>query len=332
MSPQVSFEDHENLRRAAIIIAALGEDLAGEVCSQLPPGQILALGDELAALQEVPTAELNQVLAEFLGRLQTSASLGGRAYARSVMGSALGNSGGYHNDDIGLTILGRLDDIDATVLWGIVRAERQQTIAALVTHLSATNAGALLSFLDEETAADIAYRAAHLATPSPGAMQALGEALEMQLRATRTRSGSTQEVSLQFVVDLIGSMSPNRGQQLLAALQQLDGSFGESVAEQVFTFEDLARLVDHDLQLVLRAVDLSVVVMALKGSSAELRKRIKQNLSQRVQERLEEELDLLGAVPLSQVHEAQRQVCHQAHQLADAGEIGLTSGSEQYVQ
>jgi flagellar motor switch protein FliG len=296
--PHLNFEDHENLRRAAIIIAALGEDLAGEVCSQLPPGQILALGDELAALQEVPTAELNQVLAEFLGRLQTSASLGGPAYARSVIGSALGSSGGYHHDDIGLTILGRLNDLDPAVLWQIVREERRQTIAALLTHLSAVNAAALLSFLDEEAAADIAYRAAHLSTPSPGAMQALGESLEMELRATRTRSGSTQEVSLQFVVDLIGSMSPDRGQQLLAALQQMDGHFGESVAEQVFTFEDLARLVDHDLQLVLRAVDLSVVVMALKGSSAELRARIKQNLSQRVQERLEEELDMLGAVAL----------------------------------
>ena len=334
MSSVVTTLHQPSLRQAAIIVATLGEDLAKEVCSQLPASQVLALGDELAALQEVSAAELNQALAEFVGRLRTSASVGGPAYARSVLAGSLGYAGASRRevDHAGQTILSRLSDLDPKTLWRIVSEEKPQTIAALVTHLSPANAGQLLGHLEGRVAADIAHRAARLSAPSPGAMQALGEALELELRAARADLGDTPEVSVQFLVDLIGSMAPDRGKQMLEALQEVDKALGEGVAEQVFTFEDLTQLSDRDLQIALRAVDLVVLVTALKGTSVELRERMKQNLSQRGRERLDEEFELLGAVPISQVHEAQRQVCNAARALSDKGEIGLGSAAEEYLE
>ena len=50
MSPPSS----ENLRKAAMVVAALGEELAVEVCSHLPMGEVLALGQEISKLQQVP--------------------------------------------------------------------------------------------------------------------------------------------------------------------------------------------------------------------------------------------------------------------------------------
>jgi flagellar motor switch protein FliG len=324
-----------SLRHAAIVIAALGEELASEVCSHLPASQVLALGDELASLQDVPTIEINQVLGEFVGRVRSSTTVGGPAYARSVLSSALGQalSGSRREmDDIGVTILSRLDDLDPALLWRLIQDEKPQTIAALLSRVSPTTAGHLLSHCDERRAADIAYRAARLSVPSPGTIHALGEALELELRATRAGSGEAPEVSLQFVVDLINTMAPEQGKQVLAALTEVDGDFGAGVAEQVFTFENLMSITDRDLQLVLRAVDVAVLAMALKGTPAELRERLKQNLSQRGKERLDEESEMLGPVPLSQVQEAQRQVCQTARQLSEAGEIGLSSAAEEYVE
>ena len=333
-APDPSLQRASLLRQAAIVVAALGEDLAKEVCGKLPASQVLALGDELAALQEVSAAELNQALAEFVGRLRTSASVGGPAYARSVLEGTLGYGGAGRRevDHSGLTILSRLSDLDPELLWRIVSEEKPQTIAALVTHLSPANAGQLLTHVEGRVAADIAHRAARLSAPSPGAMQALGEALELELRAARADLGDTPEVSIQFLVDLIGSMAPDRGKQVLEALQAVDQALGEGVAEQVFTFDDLTQMSDRDLQIVLRAVDLAVLVTALKGTPAELRERVKQNLSQRGRERLDEEFEMLGAVPVSQVQDAQRQVCNAARELSDKGEIGLGSAAEAYLE
>lgn len=317
-------------RRAAIILAALGEELATEVCSAMPADQVLALGEELSRLENVSPTELNEVLGDFVQRLQTN--LGGPAYARSLLRGTLGDSQLREMGAIGLAGATRLSEVEPALLARVLRDEQPQIIAAVLTHLTGAQAGQLLVHFDEQAAADIAYRAAHLGNPAPGAMPALVEAVQRELRVTQSYSGSIAEVSLDFVVDLIGNMPAERGQAVVAALQQVDQGFGDHVAEQIFTFDDIAGLTDPDLQILLRAVDMSVLVMALKGVAAELRERLKQNLSQRGRERLDEEMTLLGPVPLSQVQEAQRQVCQQAVKLAEAGEIRLAGGEIQYVE
>lgn len=323
-----------NVRKAAIIISALGEELAAEVCASLPVTQVLALGEEISRLRHVTASEFNEILDEFVSLAGSSANLGGVAYARSLLDSTLGaaqTASLQEADPDGLVILARLNELEPAVLWRVLRAENRQTIAAILSHLTASNAAQLLTNMDGETAADIAYRAAHLTSPSPGAMQALAATLDMELRAAHSRLGSTPDISLQFVVDLIGSMPPARGKQMLEALHGVDKEFGEGVAEQVFTFDDIITLSDTDLQVLLRQLEMGVLVLALKGTPPELRERAKQNLSQRGRERLDEEMEMLGPVPLSQVQDAQRQVCHQARALAEAGEIGLDSGSTEYV-
>lgn len=323
-----------NLRKAAIIISALGEDLASEVCAALPVNQVLALGEEISHLRQVPATEFNEILDEFVGLAGSQTNLGGATYARSLLDNTLGaaqTTSMQEADSDGLAILARLNDLEPGVLWRVVQAENRQTIAAILSHLTASNAAQLLSNMEGEPAADIAYRAAHLASPSPGAMRALATTLDLGLRAAHSRLGSTPDVSMQFVVDLIGSMPTARGKQMLEALHGVNKEFGEGVAEQVFTFEDIVTLSDADLQVLLRQLEMSVLVLALKGTPAELRDRAKQNLSQRGRERLDEEMEMLGPVPLSQVQDAQRQVCHKARALADAGEIGLDSGGTEYV-
>jgi flagellar motor switch protein FliG len=324
-----------NVRRAAIILGALGEELASEVCSLLPAAHVMALGEELYRLQQIPTVELNRVLAEFTGRLRTSASFGGPAYARSLLENALGGSQsallqGF--DPSTVTSLARLDELEPAALWRVLRDEKPQMIAMMLTYLSPGRASELLSQLDQKAAADIAYRAARLASPAPGVVQALSEALAVELRSVQTQTTGSVELSEQFVIDLIGNMPPARSKEVVAALQEVDQAFADVVSERIFTFEDIVALADADLQLLLRSIDMNQLFMALKGTSPELRERVKQNLSQRVQERLDEEISMLGAVPLSQVQEAQREICRQARAMADEGQIRLDGGSMEYVE
>jgi len=332
----MDYRGNINLRKAAIVVSALGEDLAVEVCNRLPVGQVLKLGEEVARLERIEADEVCGVLEEFLSTTQESLSLGGSLYAKQLLDGALGltaTSSQLKDDDPeGIAILSRLNEQDPSVLWRALREEKHQTIAAVLSHLTASKAGQLLAYFDEVAAADIAYRAAHLSSPSPGSMQALANSLDLELRAAHARVGSTPEVSVQFVVDLLGSMPPAKGKQMLEALVKVDEEFGNGVAEEVFTFEDLGRIADQDLQVVLRSVDMNILVMALKGTSPELKDRVKANLSKRGRERLDEELEMLGAVPLGQVQDAQRQICHEARALAEAGEINLDSGSVEYVE
>lgn len=306
-----------SLRKAAIVLATLGEDLAARVCLDLPADQTRLLQDELAHLEDVPAYELNSVLDEFL-TLATAPPVADPSVSEDAL------------ED--LRFFTRLNDLQPAVLWRALHEEGPVIAAAVLSHLTPTQAGLLLSFYSDAEAADIAYRAAHLGSPSPGALEALAAGLRSNLGGLQNRTGGTAELSLQFVADLIGSMPGNQGKAILQAMQHVDKKFGDGVAEQVITFDDISKLADQDLQRMLRAVDLSVVVLALKGTSAEIRERIKQNLSQRGRERLDEEMEMLGRVPLSQVQDAQKQVCQQLRALAEADEIRLDSGDVEYVE
>ncbi len=325
-----------NLRKAAIVVAALGEELAVEVCSRLSVNQVLELSEEIKNLDKVPAEEIDRVLEEFLQSHESTQPIGGNAYARQLLDGALGSSRPFDrfddHDEDERNVFSRLNELKPVDLWQTLRNEDTQTIAAVVGHLTHLKAGELISHLDETQAADVLYRAAHLGAPSPGAMQCLVAALDMEMRIAHGSVGSKPEAAVQFVVDLLGGMPPARSKEMLTAIGEVDRQFGESVAELVFTFEDIVNLTDLDLQAVLRHADMNTLVMALKGTEGWLRDRVKSNLSSRGRQRLDEELEMLGAVPVSSVQEAQREIIHQARELAEQGEINLIGRDTEYIE
>lgn len=322
------------LRRAAIVLATLGEDLAAEACAHLPRSQVRQLGEEVARLGWVSPEELHDALTDF-ALAEAGRQLGGADYARGLLAGSGHPDGGPEVGTDGqpsdLDWLLATNVPDTPALAKALAGEHPQLLAVVVSHLTPAQAGDLLAGFDEAVAADIAYRAAHLSPPAPGALPALAEALARQLEAVRAAAAGGG-MSLDYVVDLLVALPPGRRKAVLESLSALDRDFADAVAEQVFTFDDITSLPDHDLQALLRSVDMSLLVLALKGTPPELRERVKSNLSQRGRERLAEEMEVLGPVPISQVQEAQRAVCAQARALADRGEISLDSGSTQYLE
>ncbi len=326
--------DASTLRRAAIVLAILGEDLAAAACAHLPRNQVRRLGEEVARLGHVSAEEVEEALAEFADA-DRGMALGGAEYARSLLaGLGLSEAGATRCSDEEATDLSWLsgsDELDLRVLAGVLASEHPQLLAVVVSHLRPDQTGLLLADFDEHRAAEIAYRAAHLAAPAPGVLAALSEALAAEIEAGKVLAESGG-MSVEHVADLLLALPPERRKGVLESLSALDREFADAVAERVFTFDDITSLSDHDLQALLRSVDMSLLVVALKGTSPELRERVKANLSQRGRERLAEEMEVLGAVPVSQVQEARRAVCAQARVLADRGEISLDSAMAQYLE
>jgi flagellar motor switch protein FliG len=329
-------ETASSLRKAAIVLAALGEDLAAQACSRLPASQILGLGEEIARLGWVSNEEFYEALSDFTTARSTATRLGGTDYARALLDSTVGagaSMGSFAEDDLDeLAVFAQLAETPVGVLVRVLSAESPPVVAAVVSRLPPTLAGQLLGHSDDQVAADIAYRVVQMGVSSPGATQALARVLDTELAVGRTRREADRSISLQYAVDLIGALPAGRGKKVLESIIALDKPFGESLAEQVFTFEDIANLSDSDLQVLLRSADMNQLVLALKGTPEELRERIRANLSQRGRERLQEEMEVLGPVPIRQVQDAQRQICSDARGLADRGEITLEGGSDQLVE
>ena len=73
------------------------------------------------------------------------------------------------------------------------------------------------------------------------------------------------------------------------------------------------------------------MVTALKGAEPAIREKIFNNMSKRAADMMRDDLEVKGPVRLSEVDAAQKEVLAAARKLADAGQINLSSGGEEYV-
>ena len=116
-------------------------------------------------------------------------------------------------------------------------------------------------------------------------------------------------------------------------MENMDPNTAESVRNLMFVFEDILKLSDREIQILLREVDQKDLVIALKSSSEELKEKVLGNMSDRVRQFVTEEMDFTGPMRLSEVEEVQLRIVQMVRQLEEQGQITILSGDadDQFV-
>jgi flagellar motor switch protein FliG len=95
----------------------------------------------------------------------------------------------------------------------------------------------------------------------------------------------------------------------------------------MFVFEDLVILSGRDIQRLYREVpDTKEWAVALKSASEELRQLVFSNVSKRLAQMLQEEIDILGPTRRSDVEESQQKIVNVVRKLQDQNEIIIARG------
>lgn len=115
----------------------------------------------------------------------------------------------------------------------------------------------------------------------------------------------------------------------MASLREHDAELAQQIEDQMFVFENLNDLDDRGIQLLLREVQSESLIIALKGTSNELREKIFKNMSSRAAEMLRDDFESKGAVKLSEVEAEQREILKIVRRLADEGQIALGGKGEE---
>lgn len=96
----------------------------------------------------------------------------------------------------------------------------------------------------------------------------------------------------------------------------------------MFVFEDIVKLDNRSIQRVLREVENNTLAIALKGTTEEVRRVIFSNMSKRMAEMIQEDMEYMGPVRIRDVEEAQQKIVNIIRKLEDAGEIVISRGGE----
>jgi flagellar motor switch protein FliG len=325
--------------RAAIFMLALGEDEAAEVMKHLGPREVQKIGAVMAKLTSVEHEQVAEALNQFKAATEDKSSFGQDSdeYIRSVLVKALG-------EDIANGLLNRiLQSKDATGIEGLkwmdaqtvadlIRNEHSQIIATILVHLDPAHASDILSYFTERLRLDVMLRISTLDGVKPAALKELNDVLTKLLSGNENLN-KKQIGGVRAAAEIMNFMKGDFEAAVMEGIREYDVDMAQEIMDEMFVFDDIVGIDDVGIQTLLREVQSESLIVALKGSTEEMRDKIFKNMSSRAAEMLKEDLESKGPVKLSEVEAQQKAILQTVRKLADAGQIMLSSkgGDDQYV-
>ncbi|NMA02612.1 MAG: flagellar motor switch protein FliG [Clostridia bacterium] len=319
-------------QKAAIFLISLGPERSASIMKNLGEEEIEQLTLEIANVRQVSTEQRERINEEFYNLYMANEyiSSGGIEYAKEVLEKALGNQKA-------VDIINRLTaslqvrpfdfvrKADPNQLLTFIQGEHPQTIALIMAYLDPEQSASVIASLPEELQTEVARRIAILDRTSPEIIKEIESVLEKKLSNMMVQDFTTAG-GINSVVQILNRVDRSTEKTILETLEIQDPELAEDIKRLMFVFEDIIHLDDRSIQHVLREVDQKDLALALKGASEEVKVKIKNNMSKRAGELLEEEIEFMGPVRLRDVEEAQQRIVGIIRRLEDAGEIIISRG------
>ncbi len=336
----VQVEEIPGIRKAAILLLSLGEQISAEILKHFDEEEVQAVSREVARISSVTAEQAEGVLEEFyqMTLAHDYVLKGGLEYARKLLMNAFGAEQAKKLLDRIVKALGNevatfdaLQKTDPQQLAKFIHSEHPQTIALVLSHLNPSQAAALLVSLPPEMRADVAQRMAHLDQISPEIIAKIAGIIGQKLKALGELSRESYG-GVRAVAEMFNRLDSVTGKEILDKIEQQDSTLVETIRQLMFVFEDMLLIDQQGIKEVLARVDRKLLTIALKGTSDELKRHFMECMSKRGAEMLQEDMEALGPVKIKEVEAAQQQIIAIVRQLEAEGVIGLKGTvGEQYV-
>ena len=319
------------IRKAAILLVAVGEELAKQILRVLPEADVQRLTEELADLRGV-TPELSaEIMEEFWELLETQNFMihGGLDYASRLLMETFGKE---RADDLLMLVrrsqeaaqgnLAKLQRTDPQQLGKLLDQEHPQTIALVLAHLDPRRASLVLDNLSEDHKVVSIQRLAEMRQFSPEMAQKVAHILHRRLEnvgdtARKSYSG------FKAVADLLNRLNAEESKHILETIEDAQPELALSIRNLMFTFEDLVTVPPATIREIVSGVDKRQLALALRGANDELRAQIFKAMSSRAVEMLKEDMEVLGPVRSREVAAAQQEILNLARRLEAEGKVIL---------
>jgi flagellar motor switch protein FliG len=332
-SAQTSNAALPGIRKAAILMVILGDQTSGEILRQLDDEEVQLISREVARITSIDNEQAESVLEEFyqMSMARDFVLKGGLDYARKMLLNAFGPEHATKLLDRLVKTLGSelasfdtLQRADPQQLAKFIHNEHPQTIALILSHLSASQAASLLATLPGPLRSDVTLRIAQLDRVSPDVVARISIVISEKLK---TLGDVRMELhgGPRSVAEILNRMENSLSDEILASLED-EQPLVDAIRHFMFTFDDL-RLIDAmAMKEVVGKIDRKLLVVALKGTSDQMKNQFLQCMSQRGAEMLREDMEAAGPVRIRDVEAAQQQILAVVRQLETEGTVNLKGG------
>ena len=325
----------DGLQDAAILMMSLGEAEASEVFKHLSPKEVQKLGEAIAKTKAITRERVDEVVDKFTGIAAAQSLLVSNSgdYVRSVLKRALGDDKAallidrilQGGDVSGIESLKWMDPLSVAEL---LRNEHPQIVAAILVHLDFDQAADVLKHFAERQRNEVMLRVATMEGIQPTALKDLNEIL-FQVLAGGDKVRKSSLGGVKTAAEMINLMGTAIEGTVIESIRNHDPDLAQKIMDKMFVFDDVSRLDDKAIQMVLKEVASDTLIVALKGAQPELKEKFLANMSTRAAETLREDLESRGPMRLSEVEAQQKEILKTVRRLADEGQIVIGGGADE---
>jgi flagellar motor switch protein FliG len=216
----------------------------------------------------------------------------------------------------------KLSNVQETVLANYLKNEYPQTVAVVLSKITAEHSARVLANLPEEFALEVVSRMLKMEPVQKEILEKVEQTLRAEFMSSLAQT--SRRDAHEQMAEIFNYFDRQTESRFLTALEEQDREASERIKTLMFTFDDLAGLDTASVQTLLRNVEKDNLAIALKGATDTMREFFMSNMSSRAGKMLMEDMDVMGPVRLRDVDEAQSRMVNIAKDLAATGEIMIS--------
>ena len=319
-----------NAQKLAALLIIMGEEAAAEVLKQFDDNERELICAEMANLPLLDANEQGMILQEFTTMaVEARSGVSGNVdFTRRVLEKAIGLFkaaeviGRVGTARTSVTSMQQIIDLDAVAICNLLKEEDPQTVALVVSYLSAAKGSEVLMSLHDSERELVVEKLATLESTPIEVVETLGDVLSAKVgeRVSRALNQTGGEKSAAAVLK---AMSKDDRTKILNNLDERTPDLVRSIRMKMFTFENLEQLDVKTMQKIMREVDAGKLAVALSAATDTLKDTMLGALSKRAGENVLDEIDNLGKVSLREIEMSQNSIVDVVRQLESEGEISL---------
>ncbi len=324
-------------QKAAAVIVALGADKASMIYKHLSEDEIERLTVEVAKLGHLESEETENILDEFYKTCVTQKVVtdGGIEYARAVLEKAFGEATADSLLDRVTRYLKTrpfefIRKTSVQNLYAFLQHERPQTIAVVLSYAEPDQAAGLIAELPKENRLKVVEAIAKMEGASPDAIKVVENQLRNRLKNILT-TDYTAIGGVDYIADVMNHMDRGNEKYIFDGLEKKDAVLADDIRKKMFVFEDIVTLDSRSIQRFIRECDVRDLVYALKGADDKTKQIIFSNVSSRMAETIQSDLEVTMNVRLRDVEEAQQKIVAIIRRLEEEGEVIIVRGGKDEI-
>lgn len=324
-------------QKAATVIASMGTDSASAIYKHLNDEEVEKLTLEVSKLEYLGIETVQDILNDFYGLCLTQKVIaeGGVDYARQILEKAFGAQTAQQlmervTKSLKTKAFDFIRKADYKNLLAIVQNEHPQTIALILSYARSDQAAAIIAELPKEKRIDVVERIAKMDSASPEIIKSIERTLERKFTSIVSMD-FTEIGGINYIADVLNNVDRGTEKHIFDELAVRDPKLVEEIRLKMFVFEDIVNLDPTSIQTFIKEVDPKDLAVAIKGSTPEVSAVLFANMSQRMQESLQADIEYLHNIRLRDVEEAQQRIVGIIRRLEDEGLIIVAKGGKDEI-